>query len=327
MIDGPDGRARRPISDVAARRAERDAQHQVLADLLGAYADGALPAESAARVEAHLVGCGRCRGDVAMQAALRDRLAAEPVLPASAALRARIAAAVAQAPAPAVLASAGASAVELLPPPADQRLARVADGRRRAVGARIVTAAALGAALLAGGVAWWRVRAAPPRATAALAAGHASGVARVPLVAAALADYRRVAAGDLPGRARDLDAVRAATALPVEPLRAPGVRLLGAWTTTLDDEAAAVLAYRYDDRLIVHYIVSEALFFRYSALRAAAAVHQPVAVADGPQALLAWSEATTGALLVSDDTPARLAGVVPPVPFARPTEPPAMRRP
>jgi hypothetical protein len=144
-----------------------------------------------------------------------------------------------------------------------------------------------------------------------VAASAHVAAARVPLVAAVLDDYRRVAAGDLPGRARDLDAVRAATGLPVEPLRGAELHLLGAWTTALDDEAAAVLAYRSGDRLVVQYIVPESLYFRHSALRAAAAAHRPLVVVDHGQSAVAWSQPNAGTMLVSDgEEPGRLLGLV-----------------
>jgi anti-sigma factor RsiW len=305
MTDGSDGLVRRALPDADARRAERERQHQVLADLLGAYADGELPAESAARVEAHLVGCGRCRADLATQVALRDRLAAEPVLPAGAALRGRIAAAVAAAPMPAPV-PAPVPAPGAVPAPAPTAPAEpmAAQWRRAWVGALalVVAAVAVGWAL------WHGARETTPRTGAPMVAGVAGGLpaARVPLVAAVLADYRRVAAGDLPGRARDLHAVRAATGLAVEPLRGADLHLLGAWTTAIEGEAAAVLAYRRGDRLVLHYIVPEPLYFRHSALRAAAAAHRPLVAVDRGQAVVAWSGAADGALLVSDDEPSRL---------------------
>jgi anti-sigma factor RsiW len=310
VIDRPDdGRARRAPEDPAERRAARERQHQVLADLLGAYADGELPAESAARVEAHLVGCGRCRGDLVTQTALRDRLALEPVLPAPTALRARIAAAMAAAPLPAAV-PAPVPAPEAAPAPAAPAPGAAeplaAQWRRAWLGL-----AALVIAAFAVGWAFWygARRASPPPAVPAVAG--ALPAARVPLVAAVLADYRRVVAGDLPGRARDLDAVRAATGLPVEPLRAPDLHLVGVWTTVVDGEAAAVLAYRRGDRLVLHYIVPESLHFRHSALRAAAAAHRPLVAVDRGQAVVAWSEAANGALLVSDDEPSRLLFMLP----------------
>jgi hypothetical protein len=128
----------------------------------------------------------------------------------------------------------------------------------------------------------------------------------VPLLGAALADYRRVVAGDLPGRARDLAAVRGASRLPVEPLRADGLRLLGAWTTELEGEPAAVLAYRWKDRLLVQYIVPEPLFFRSPATRAAAAAHRRLALADGTQGVVAWPVAAAGTVLIGEGAPERI---------------------
>lgn len=292
-------RAARP-GDAPAQDAERAAQHAILADLLGPYADGELPAESAARVEAHLVGCARCRRDLGAQVALRDRLAAEPVAPAPSALRDRILAATAALPAPALPATASHGVPNEMP--------NAGSHRGRWVRWAALTALVLGAT--AGGVGLWSARRVSRDDAPALAA-LAGPAAQVPLVAAALADYRRATAGDLPGRARDLDAVRAAVGLPVEPLRTPGLRLLAAWTTTLAGDPCAVLAYRRGDRLVLHYLVPEAAFFRHSALRAAAVAHRPLAVRDGAQAVLAWPEATSGALLVSDDTPRRLAELLP----------------
>ena len=67
----------------------------------------------------------------------------------------------------------------------------------------------------------------------------AAPVHDVPLLGAVVDDYARVSRGDLPGRARDLDAVRAAVSFPVEPLRAQNLRLLAAWTTDVRGEPAA----------------------------------------------------------------------------------------
>src|SRR5450756_2212640 len=75
----------------------------------------------------------------------------------------------------------------------------------------------------------------------------------VPLFASALADYRKVTRGDLPGRARDLAVVRDAMPFPVQTLQAPGLRLLAAWTTSLDGEPTAVFAYRWNDQVVLQY--------------------------------------------------------------------------
>ena len=72
----------------------REARHRVLAELLAGYLDGELPADTAAQIDAHLEGCAECRRTLAVHAAVRERLAAEPERRAPAALRERIGAAV-----------------------------------------------------------------------------------------------------------------------------------------------------------------------------------------------------------------------------------------
>src|ERR671914_2899357 len=94
-------RAGAELGESAAERAAREEQHQVLIELLAAYADGELPPETTSQIDAHLVGCARCRRDLAVHRALRRRLGVEPPLAAPPALRERIAAAVAATPVPA----------------------------------------------------------------------------------------------------------------------------------------------------------------------------------------------------------------------------------
>jgi hypothetical protein len=142
----------------------------------------------------------------------------------------------------------------------------------------------------------------------------------VPLVSEVLANYRRVTAGDLPGRARDLDAVRSAVPFPIEPLRGSGIRLLAAWTTQLVDEPAAVLAYRWDDRIIVEYLVAERPFFQHPAIRSAVSGHRVFIAADGAQGIVGWPTADAGALLVGDVPPERLARIHSEEPLARSVE-------
>jgi hypothetical protein len=122
----------------------------------------------------------------------------------------------------------------------------------------------------------------------------------VPLLGAVVDDYARVSRGDLPGRARDLDAVRAAVSFPVEPLRAQNLRLLAAWTTDVRGEPAAVLAYRLDDRLLVQYLVAEDVFFQHPAIRAAIADHHLLRAADGDRTVVAWPDSSTGTIVVGD---------------------------
>jgi len=122
----------------------------------------------------------------------------------------------------------------------------------------------------------------------------------VPLLGAVVDDYARVSRGDLPGRARDLDAVRAAVSFPVEPLRAQNLRLIAAWTTDVHGEPAAVLAYRLDDRLLVQYLVAEDVFFQHPAIRSAIADHHLLRAADGDRTVVAWPDSSTGTVLVGN---------------------------
>lgn len=267
----------------AAERATREAQHLLLIDLLGAYADRELPAETTSQIEAHLVGCTRCRRELAMHHAMRRRLGVEPPVAAPPALRERIVAAVAAIPAPAPL-----------------DIPRVDDTRRpkhwRAVAFALAVVTALVAATLS-----VRTRPVPP-VVSQLAVAPAS----VPLLQGVLDDYRRVTAGDLPGRSRDLDAVRSAMPFPIRPLRSSEVRLVGAWTTDVEGEPAAVLAYRWEDRIVLEYLVAEERFFQHPAVRRGISEGRMLSATDGAQRIVAWPTEAAGALLVGDVSLARL---------------------
>src|SRR5947208_15378276 len=84
-----------------AEEAVRESRHQVLRELLGAYADRELPPETTAQIDAHLIGCVQCRRELDIHDTIRGRLAAEPPAAPSPALRARIALALDPTPAPA----------------------------------------------------------------------------------------------------------------------------------------------------------------------------------------------------------------------------------
>jgi anti-sigma factor RsiW len=264
-----------------AERAARESQHQVLIDLLGAYADRELPPETTSQIDAHLIGCVRCRRELAVHHAMRRRLGVEPPVAAPPALRERIAAAIASTPVP-----------------VSTPTVRVSPLRRPLVVAALAVAVAavgVGSTVL--------VRHGSEAATLAPLSTSPSAV---PLLRDVLADYRRVVAGDLPGRARDLDAVRSAVPFPIEPLGGSAVRLLAAWTTDLGGEPAVVLAYRWDDRIMLQYVVSEQRFFQHPALRQAVADGRLLAARDGAQGIVAWPTASAGTLLIADLPPERL---------------------
>jgi anti-sigma factor RsiW len=280
------------LGETAAERAAREERHQVIIELLGAYADGELPPETRSQIDAHLVGCARCRRDLAVHQTVRRRLGLEPPLAAPPALRERIAAAVAATP------------VTVTPPPASRptRLWRVpARPAYRFLALILIALSALAAAAV------WIGVAPDERADSPALGQLASSPASVPLIRGVLADYRRVTASDLPGRARDLEVVRGAVPFPVEPLRASGVRLLAVWTTELEGEPAAVLAYRWDDRIVLQYLLPEIRFFQHRDVRRAVTDGRLLVAADGAQGIVAWPTEAAGALLVGDLKPERLA--------------------
>ena len=61
------------LGESAAERAAREERHQVIIELLAAYADGELPPETTSQIDAHLVGCARCRRDLAVHQAVSRR--------------------------------------------------------------------------------------------------------------------------------------------------------------------------------------------------------------------------------------------------------------
>ncbi|MBL0171468.1 MAG: zf-HC2 domain-containing protein [Gemmatimonadaceae bacterium] len=255
--------------------AAREARHQVLATLLGAYADGELPVETCSQIDAHLLGCGRCRSELRVQQAVSLRLSRSTVPTATAALQARIRSALATTPTP--VASA---------PPVST--VRRPVRRWAAVGLLLTTITAFAAVMLLPG-------GSPQLDPQPMVAGPA-----VPAIAGILAESRRVLQGDLPGRARDLEAVRRALPFPVNPIANPEAHLLAAWTAALDGEPAAVLAYRWNEQVVLQFVVAESSLFRTPELRRAFAERRAVVSQDGAQGLIAWPEASAGSVLVGD---------------------------
>jgi len=258
----------------------REERHQRLATLLGAFADGELPAETVSQVDAHLLGCQRCRNEVQMHRSLRMRLEREPLPAASTALRDRILAGIAAAPAPQWESYTTAT-------PSDEPAPRRRWSRTKLlwIGFTVATVAAVVFGLVS--------RTPSAHETRVTAAS-------IPVMASALADYRRVMHGDLPGRGRDLAAIRQSVSFPVQPLEAPGLSLLAAWTTNLNGEPAAVLAYRIDDHVMLQYVVSELQLYRSADVRNAFAGQRILAAHDGDQSVVVWPETSAGSVLIAD---------------------------
>lgn len=289
-----------------ADAAERESRHAVLRELLAGYADGELPPETRAQIDAHLVGCVACRRELSVQGTLNARLALEAPLAASPALRARIGTALDETPRmPATAGSTPRAAVA--PRTSSPLFAPLAWPVSRAL-----WLAAAGW-LVAGALALTLLLRAQPHDAAGVQA-RTSLVSRravdVPLLDSVFTSAARVGAGELPGRARDLSAVRAALPFPVQPLASPDARLISAWTTSLAGEPAAVLAYRVGDRVVVQYIIAEDAFFRSPAIRSAVAGQHALVATRGAQTLVAWPRAETGSVLVGELSGQALARLI-----------------
>ena len=161
-----------------AEEAARESRHEVLRELLGAYADRELPPETMAQIDAHLVGCAECRSGLEVHDAVRTRLAAERPAAPSPALRARIAAAIDAVPAPVVV-----------PAPAPRAI------NQRSV-VWLAVAGWVAAVVLAIALAV-QTPASPQRAAGARA--MTAPVQQVPLLGGIVDDYARVSRGDLSG--------------------------------------------------------------------------------------------------------------------------------
>ncbi len=273
--------------DATIDEATREERHQRLAMMLAAYADQELPAETVSQIDAHLLGCTRCRRELLSHRAIAQRLETEPLSRAPAALLARVTTTIAAAP--------------IVQMPADRSRA---EHHTVPFSGRYVRALATLSAIALVTVFAWTIRA--PSTTPIPSIISTVPLPSVALFSAVLADYRRVTALDLPGRARDLAAVRAALPFSVQPLSSEQLSLLAAWTTVLDGEPAAVLAYRWNDQLLLHYVVSEQLLFRPSEVRRAFAAGHPMAVTDGAQTVLTWPSRESGEFLVGEATAAEL---------------------
>lgn len=284
------------LRELPAEEASREERHQLLATLLGAFADGELPAETASQIDAHLLGCPRCRREILVQRTLRLRLEQEPLATAPTALRERIIATIAATPAPQweVVAESASTSGRVSEAPGRESGLLWRVGR-----AGIATATVVILAVAALGVRWLVQRSGAPQLSIVSASS-------VPLFSAALADYRRVTNGDLPGRARDLAGVRDAMPFPVQALQAPSLRLLAAWTTSLNGEPAAVLAYRWNDQVVLQYLVSELQLYRPAEVRSAFGNGYLLAAHDGSQNVVAWPESAWGSVVVADVTLDRL---------------------
>ncbi len=245
-------------------------EHTGFEDRLDAFLDGELEGAEQARFARHLAACRRCRRAAALHRAARSGLEAAPVDRATGALRARLRDAL-----------EGADAMRGI---ASRRISGWIAGLGAAAGVALIVALAL----------WGRGPDGPfgtrPQAGAT-----------VPMIHAALADYRRRMHGELPPmRTGGIAALAARLPFRLQPLHGRRLQLISAWRTTIRGEAAAALAYRYGDHVLVQYVVSEALFFRQPRVRQAVARNGRYVASVRGLHVLAWPAAGSGSLLVGD---------------------------
>jgi anti-sigma factor RsiW len=273
-----------------------DRQHEQLASLLGAYADDELATDVRRAVDAHLTQCAQCAQELRVQLALKTRLRAEEVTAEQSAVVGRL----------------------------QDRIARLGhDGQdeRRRAGPRRPGWPKLARSIIA----WsgWLIAASlatlwlgGPRRPAAQGMGMSMGplvpvvVDSVPepIADAALRDFRQVARASLP-QGPELAAVESQVPFSVPALKAAHMRLIGAWTTTIDNVPAAVLAYRCHDRLVVQYVVPEHVFFRPPRVRQAIAASGLYAAGEGKIHAVGWPGTDNGSFLVGEFTAAELAAM------------------
>ncbi|WP_310569201.1 zf-HC2 domain-containing protein [Gemmatimonas sp.] len=284
--------------------ATREARHEVLATLLAAYVDGELPPETMAQIDAHLLGCRRCRCEVTVHQSLATRLSRVTRPAVSAALDDRLSATIATASivaAPAAASPAAASpahaepvmAASLVAAPIVGTPAAAASRRRWMLGVASVAAVFVTALVFS-----------PPGRAPELAALQPAPLVvttPIPLLELLAADFRTASARDLPGRARDLETVRGAVPFTVQPLRHADLQLVAAWTTDLDGEVAAVLAYKWRDALVMQYVVSDPWLFRSLTIRGAFAAGQSLGTDVSGVGMLAWSFGEGSTVVVADE--------------------------
>jgi anti-sigma factor RsiW len=271
--------------------------HERAVALLGAYSDDELPPEIRREVEVHLAECSRCVRELRMQSALRHRLRAEEGArePSDALMRLE-----------AHVAQLGRGAWE------QRSVVQVGSAKHPVLRHPLVTWS--GWLLAASLAAIWALG---PRRPAGQGMGAMSmgslapvSVDSIPesIADAALHDFKRVAGSALP-QGPELTAVESQVPFSVPALTAPHMRLIGAWTTTIDGVPAAALAYRCHDRLVVQYVVPEHVFFRPPRVRQAIAASGLYAAGEGKLHAVGWPGRDNGSFLVGEFTAPELAAM------------------
>lgn len=281
-------------------RPDPSARHRILVALLGAYVDEELGGDDRRELDAHLPECEECRRELQIHRALKARLLAEErAVPPAAALD-RL-----EAHLRALAHGPTRRRAELRHPERDMALRAGLRAPAIVSWGGWLAAAGLGALLVFG----------PHHASTGnmgMSMGPTAPVALdsvpEPIATAALEDFRRINASELP-QGPHLASVQAQVPFSVPALHSSHMRLIGSWTAEIGGERAAVLAYRCHDRLVVQYVVAEHVFFRPPRVRSAIAAAGLYAAGEGKTHAVGWPGTDSGSFLVGDFTPAELAAM------------------
>jgi anti-sigma factor RsiW len=277
-------------------RTEDDVRHRTMMGLLGAYADDEIAGSVKADLESHLQRCEECRRELRIQIALRNRLFAEERTSMPAAMMQRLEEHLSSF----ATAAPGRHPEGVIAP--ERPSARWA----MPVAPRLWRYLAWSGWLMAAGLGAFVVTGRPSTSGQQMAGMTMGPPIPVvldsvpePIADAALRDFRRVAAADLPSGPH-LSAVEKQVPFSVPALRSAHMRLIGSWTTEIAGEPAAALAYRCHDRLVVQYVIAEHVFFRPPRVRQAIAAAGVYAAGDGDIHTVAWPGTDNGSFLVGE---------------------------
>jgi hypothetical protein len=120
-----------------------------------------------------------------------------------------------------------------------------------------------------------------------------------PMVNEALREYERASVNELPKPITPAELeFRVGRRIPYIP--SAELKIVSTWVTTIREEPSAAIAYRFDDRVLIQFVVSEALFFRQPVVRDAIARSGAYAARVGARAVIGRARSGTGSLLVGD---------------------------
>jgi anti-sigma factor RsiW len=268
-------------------------EHDAFAELLAAYLDEELAQDERVRVDGHLQDCGACRRELAAQAAVRARLNREAESLVTSELTERVMSRLSHLAAPT--------------PAASTR------GKRRSASYLLWSGWLIAAGLAAVWIYTGVKRSPSPGMSMGGMSMATTGAVSIdsqpgPISGSVLAQFRDMNQSDLPSTS---DVARLKQSLPfgVPALHSPHMRLISAWTTELDGEPAAAIAYRCHDRLVIQYVVSEKQFFRHPQVRRAIAQQGLYAASNGSATTVAWPDLDSGSFLVGQFTAAELAAM------------------